>query len=417
MHTSSTSDVGALRIGAARPTPGSGALADAVLRLIWEQRAISRAEIARRADLSRSTVSDIVSMLLSTHLVSETGIGESRGGRRPIVLEFQDSACGILGVDMGATHVTVLLTDLRGRTLAMQHRDHPVRTDPVGTRALIAKLCEACLTTARIDRDSLVGIGVAVPSPIDPRYPDRLSALAMPAWDGKHGLQQLGAMFGVPLFIDNDANLGALAERWWGGARGLDDFAFIKVATGIGSGHFVNGRIYRGANGVAGEVGHLTIDIHGPPCVCGNRGCLVTYVGSHALVERAQNLFVKYPESVLAGTTPTANSIEEAALIGDPLAVQMMFEVADHLGAAVAGMLNLINPAAVIFGGGLARLGEQLLVPLREAVMRRTFVGAVASSLIKASELGSSGIALGAATLVLDAALQDPSLFPTVSAV
>jgi predicted NBD/HSP70 family sugar kinase len=220
----------------------------------------------------------------------------------------------------------------------------------------------------------------------------------------------------VPVFIDNDANLGALAERWWGGARGLDDFAFVKVATGIGSGHFVNGRIYRGANGVAGEVGHLTIDIHGPACVCGNRGCLVTYAGSHALVERAQALMIKYPESVLTGTTPTANSIEEAALIGDPLAVQMMFEVADHLGAAVAGMLNLINPAAVIFGGGLARLGEQLLVPLREAVMRRTFVGAVASSLIKASELGSSGIALGAATLVLDAALQDPSLFPTVSA-
>jgi len=405
---------GAPRVDTARPPARS--LADAVLRMIWEQRTISRADIARRAELSRSTVSEIVAILLSTTLVAEAGVGESRGGRRPIVLEFQDDACSILGVDMGASHVSVVLTDLRGRVLAWQHRSHPVRDDPEGTRTLIIELCEASLASSHVRRGQLLGIGIAVPSPVDPRYPDRLSALAMPSWEGQHGFDRIRAHFEVPILIDNDANLGAVAERWWGAARGLDDFAFIKVATGIGSGHFIGGRIYRGASGVAGEIGHLTIDSHGTPCVCGNRGCLVTYVGSEALVERATALFPVFPDSVLVGTTPTASAIEDAALAGDPLAVQMMLEVAEYLGIAVAGMLNLMNPSAVVFGGGLARLGEQLLVPLRETVMKRTFVGAVASSQIKISELGPRGIAIGAATLMLDAALHDPGLFPTITA-
>lgn len=412
MTESTSANVSVLRADAVR----APSLADAVLRMIWEQQAISRAEIARRAELSRSTVSEIVSVLLSTTLVAEAGVGESRGGRRPIVLQFQDDACSILGVDMGATHISVVLTDLRGRVLAWRNREFPVRSDPAGTRAAIIALCEACLAGSHVRRGQLLGIGVAVPSPMDPRYPDRLSALAMPDWQGKHGFEVLGERFEVPVLLDNDANLGALAERWWGAARGLDDFTFIKVATGIGSGHFIGGRIYRGATGVAGEIGHLAIDTHGQPCVCGNRGCLVTYIGSEALVARAQALFGEYPHSTLIGETLTANRIEDAAIAGDPLAVQVMFEVAEHLGVAVAGMLNLMNPAAVIFGGGLARLGEQLLVPLRQAVMQRTFVGAVASSQIKVSELEPRGVAIGAATLVLDAALHDPSLFPTITA-
>lgn len=391
-------------------------LADVVLRLIWEERTISRAEIARRADLSRSTVSEIVAGLLDTALVAEAGVGESSGGRRPIVLEFQDDACGIVGVDMGASHVSVVVTDLRGRVLAWEHGDHPVRDDPDGARALIVSLCEAALATARPHFGQLLGIGVAVPSPVDPRFPDRVSPMALPAWQGRHGLELLRSHFGVPVLIDNDASLGAFAERWWGAARGLDDFAFIKVATGVGSGHFIAGRIYRGAGGVAGEIGHLTIDASGPPCVCGNRGCLVMYVGSEALVARATALLPEHPDSVLHAAAPTARAIENAALAGDPLAVRMMFEVAEHLGIAVAGMLNLLNPAAVVFGGGLARLGERLLVPLRETVMRRTFVGAVASSRIMTSALEPRGVAIGAATLVLDAALHEPERFPTTAA-
>ena len=173
-------------------------------------------------------------------------------------------------------------------------------------------------------------------------------------------------------------------------------------------------RIYRGAGGVAGEIGHVTIDVHGHQCICGNRGCLTTYVGSRELVKRAQELAPEYSSSDFAAGEITTASLESAAKAGDPLASRVVHEAAEHIGAVIAGMLNLLNPAAVILGGGLPQLREQVLVPIRETVLRRTFVSAVASSEIHVSTLGDRAIAIGAATLVLDAVLQDPkSLLPT----
>lgn len=389
-------------------------LTDAMLRLIWQEQAISRADIARRMSLSRSTVSEIVTNLLETTLVGEAGEGESSGGRRPIVLEFEDDACVILGVDMGATHVSVALTDLRGQVLEWEHRAFPVRDDAQGTRALIAESCEQCLARWGGARSRVVGIGVAVPCWVDPKHQERLSTHVLPAWEGRTGFEALRTQFGVPVYVDNDANLGAVAERWWGAGRGYDDFTYIKVATGAGAGHMVRGRIARGAGGVAGEIGHLAIDLAGDTCDCGNRGCLQTFVGAASLVRRAQRLLPDYPDSVLHGADLTLGAIEDAALDDDPLAERVIRDAANFLGIAVANVLNLMNPAAVIIGGGIARMGERLLVPLRETVVRRTFVSSLATSEIVTSTLGPRGIAIGAATLVLDAALTDPSLFPTI---
>ena len=142
----------------------------------------------------------------------------------------------------------------------------------------------------------------------------------------------------------------------------------------------------------------------------------MTYIGAKPLIRRATALLEEFPRSSLAEATISMEAIEDAAMAGDPMARQVVLEAAQYLGIAIAGVLNLMNPAAVILGGGLAQLKEQLLVPLRETVMRRTFVSAVASSEIHTSALGDRGVALGAATLVLDAALQDPRLFPTLGA-
>lgn len=391
-------------------------LSDAVLRLIWAEHRISRAEIAQRLALSRSTVSEIVETLLTSGLVAEAGIGVSRGGRRPIVLEFQDDAGLILGVDMGQSHVSVALTNLRGQVRAWHHRDFDVREHPDGAKALIKELSAAALAAIPGAASRLVGIGIAVPSPVDPKHPDRLSELALPAWHGKHGFKPMLSKYHVPVRVDNDANCGALAEHWWGAARGLDDFTYIKVATGIGAGHFMGGSIRRGARGVAGEIGHVAIDPRGEPCVCGNRGCLTTLVGGHALVARAKVLRKAFPKSVLSSGEITLGRLEDAALADDPLAMQVVHEAAEHLGVAIAGVLNLMNPAAVLIGGQVARLGERLLAPVRASALRKTFVTSVASTEIRASQLGPQDVALGAATLVLDAALQDPSIFPTLRA-
>jgi predicted NBD/HSP70 family sugar kinase len=209
------------------------------------------------------------------------------------------------------------------------------------------------------------------------------------------------------VLVDNDANLGALAERWWGAGRDIDDFAYIKVATGVGSGHIIRGEIYRGGSGVAGELGHLGIDAEGPRCVCGLRGCLAAFVGASALVARATAGLGQRRDSELAGKEITTAAIADAALAGDPLALEVVREAADHLGVAVAGMLNLMNPRMVIIGGGLERLGELLLEPLRAAMRTRTFASSIAAAEIRTSTLGARGVAIGAATLVLDAALAD----------
>ncbi len=401
-------------LGASEPVR-TRPLADAVLRLIWQERAISRAEIARRADLSRSTVSEVVDTLLPTGLVSEGGPGESIGGRRPIVLNFEDGACFILGTEMGASHVAVVLTDLRGRVLHWEHRNHAVRTDPAGTRKALAELCESALASRKGAAQKLVGIGVAVASPVDPRHPFALSEVVLPDWKGASGLEALGERFGVPVMVDNDANLGALAEHWWGAGRGVHHFAYVKVGTGVGSGHVIGGEVYRGATGFAGEIGHLSIDPNGEPCVCGLRGCLAMHVGSPALVKRAAQLLGEYGSSALAKGKLTMAAIEQAAIAGDALAVRVTREAAEYLGIAVAGMLNLMNPSVVVVGGGITELGDHFLEPLRETVKQRTRVSTSAGHTILMSELGPQTVAVGAASLVLKEALANPRLFPTAA--
>jgi predicted NBD/HSP70 family sugar kinase len=393
-----------------RPSAGG------VLELIWRERRISRAEIARRTGLSRSTVSEIVEDLLKTGLVSEIGDGPSEGGRRPVVLQFQDDAYGILGIDVGAAHVAAALIDLRGQVLAWEYRPHPVRSDPQGTQSIMLELSEACLKRWKLGTERLAGVGVAVPSPVDPRYPDRVSDVVMPDWQGVAVGAPLRERFRVPVFVDNDANLGALAERWWGAGRDVDDFAYVKVATGVGAGLIIGKQIYRGATGVAGEIGHLSIDPKGEPCVCGLRGCVATRLGSLALIARATALREEHPQTVLAGKELTITAIEDAALAGDALALQVVDEAAEYLGIAIAGMLNLINPGRVIVGGGLARLGELLLSRLRRAISSRTLLASIAPTEIVTSELGPRTVALGAATLVLQNALADLRHFRTAAA-
>lgn len=384
-------------------------LAESVLRLIWHEKQTTRADIARYTDLSRSTVSEIIDFLLKTGLVTEAGAGRSSGGRRPIVLEFQDQARVILGVDLGATHVSVALTDLRGRVLVWKERKHPVRTDPEGTRRVVFSLCDECLAEWGGGVDRLLRIGMAVPSPVDPVNPKWLSERVIPAWRGESGLEKLEERFGVPVHLDNDANLGALAEHWWGAGRGVDDLIYIKMSHGIGAGYILNGEIYRGAGGVAGEFGHLPIDPAGEKCVCGLRGCLATFVSGPALTTRIARLSGKYRKSPLLGRDVELMEIGLAAHAGDTLAVRLVKEVAEYLAIAIAGWFNLMNPQLVVLGGDLVAVGDTILNSLRDKVAPATLVTSAVAD-IRMSELGSRAIAIGAATLALEAVLSDPDL-------
>ena len=377
-----------------------------VLRLLWRARQLSRADVARHTGLSPSTVGAIVGELDEAGLVREIGSGTSRGGRRPVLVGFRDDAYALVGVELGATHVSAVLTDLRGNVRAFRDTHIAVRTDPKAALAAARALVDECLTSERVSKKRVVGIGVAVPSPVHPDRPGKLSSLILPAWAEFDVQETLADAFGVPVFVDNDANLGALSERFWGAGAGGEDLAFIKVATGIGSGHIINGALYRGSGGTAGEIGHITIDPNGPPCVCGSRGCLVTLIGGEALRERARARWGKRKKN------PTVTDIVSGARAGDPVARELVDEVGRALGIVVAGVLNLLNPAIVVLGGEIASVGDLLLDPLRASVRARAMSTSLAETQIVASRLGARSIAVGAATMVLDAALGDRSLFP-----
>jgi predicted NBD/HSP70 family sugar kinase len=352
-------------------------------------------------------VTEILKELLQTDFVLEVGSGESSGGRRPIVLEFQDDAYAILGIEIGATHISVVLTDLGGRVISWREEAHPVRSDPEGTRTLIFKLCDACLASWEGGSERLLSVGVAVPSPVDPLHPEWLSEVVIPDWHGRSELDQLHLRYGVPVHVDNDANLGALAEYRWGAGRDVDDLIYIKIAHGIGAGYILGGEIYRGAGGIAGEMSHMPIDPKGEPCVCGLRGCLATFVSAPALENRLKSLINDYPQSVLVNKNPIMTDIEDAALAGDKLALQLVNEAAEYLSFSIAGWVNLMNPAMVILGGSMARLGELLLQPIREKIKCCTLLKSVAKVRIHTGELGIQAIAIGAATFALEEAFEE----------
>ena len=382
-----------------------------ILNLLWKEREISRAELARRTSLSRSTVSAIISDLLGTGLVRETRAGISTGGRRPIILRFQDDASFIVGIELGATHISCVLADLHCNVRASWSASAPVREQPDAALAKMVTAASSVLESAGVSRSQLLGIGVAVPSPVDSDRPGELMPLILPKWASYNIIDHLQGRFERPVLIDNDANLGALAELWWGAGSSVRDLAYIKVATGIGAGLIMDGDIFRGSGGVAGEIGHTSIDPAGPVCICGLRGCLATFIGTPALLERAR------AELRATGSErPAPENIDElvnAALGGDPISSKSIRYAGGKLGVGIANMLNLINPKMVIIGGGIARAGDLLIDAVRNTIRGVSLPESIRNAEIRTTGLNEWGIAVGAATFVLEAALRAPSLFPS----
>lgn len=383
-----------------------------VIQLIWTEGEISRAEVARRCDLSRSTVSALVQQLIDLGAVREARVGPSQGGRPPVMLRFEHDRYRMIGLDIGATHVTAIVMDPRGRVLSRATAPHAVERDPTGTLRLVDELLTHIHTQAGIAPGQLLGIGVAVPCPVHPAAPGRLSPSILPAWKGIDLAAILTERWGVPTYLENDANLGALGELYWGQGRRAGDFTYVKLATGVGAGLIIDGDIYRGGQGIAGEIGHTAIDGDGPPCRCGLFGCLETMIGSGAIEARYRELRKQLGEP-MGSDTPDLGRIAAAAAAGDPTAVLVIDRAGRHLGAAIANLLNIINPSRIVLSGRLTLAGAALLDPLRQTIAARAMWTNVAAADVVISTLGDDAIPLGAATLVLRTALADPTRLAT----
>jgi predicted NBD/HSP70 family sugar kinase len=381
-----------------------------VVRRLWHDiDGLSRADLARILGLSRSTVSAIVEELLARGVVVESHLAESTGGRRPIVLRFHDEHRHVVGLDMGASHITTVRTDLRGRVLARDHVDFDVQGDPHGA---LSAIDEAASRVLAVDGPPLLGVGVGVPCPVDAASISPLSPRIMPAWVGVRLPEWLSARFGTRIFLDNDANVGALAEAWWGAGRGVSHFAYLKVGTGVGAGFVIDGAVYRGTSGIAGEIGHASVNPVGRQCRCGLSGCLEAEIGSPAILDKVREALASGAASSLVDDEHLdLRAVLRGVADGDPVALAVVEGAGEHLGVAIANLLNLLNPGRIVLGGRLTQAGEHLLAPLRRTVQRRALSTSIEHAEIALGRLAEDHVAIGAATLVLQHALDDPRPF------
>lgn len=378
-----------------------------VVRLIHKNGQMSRAAISRETGLSATTISALANILLDSGFVREVGEAESSGGRPPILMEFEYEHRYALGIDLGASHITTIAIDFRGNPVASRSAKYNAMDDAQGAIKTIRRQIFEVLGTAHIQMPNLLGIGVGAPAPLEGEYLEKLSPVILPTWKDIDLRAEIRQEFGdVPIYIDNDANAGALAEKWWGRGQTHSNLAYIKLGTGVGSGLIINGEIYRGWAGTAGEIGHTTISPNGPLCRCGNHGCMESYVGTPAIIANAASRLKGNSVSVLQPNAISVKDVALAALNGDALSIQLVEEAGDYLGIAIANLLNLLNPSLIVLGGDLVAAGDVLMDSVRGTALKRAMPKAGKEVVIMASDLGDDTVAIGAATLVLHYAFQ-----------
>lgn len=362
--------------------------------MLRERGRISQADIARVTGLSRTTVHTLVSELKDSGVLHEveTGVPDFRGGRPAVLLMLRDSSQAVVGIDFGHSHVGVAVADIGHNVLAERRCDLDVSHDARAALDVAARMVDEVLAEAQVERKSVIGAGIGIPGPVDRTRGTAGSATILPGWIGVRIGDEMHDRLGVPVEIENDANLGALAELTWGAGRECSNFVYIKIATGIGAGLVIDGKLLRGATGTAGEIGHTSLDESGALCYCGNRGCLETVASGPAIIQLV---------GPLAGELPTLARIVKLAVGGELRCHRAVSDAGHEIGIAIASLCNLMNPERVIVGGLLSRTGEVLLHPMRESIRRHTVQAAAETLDVRPAMFDERAELLGALALAL----------------
>ncbi|HEV7898534.1 MAG TPA: ROK family transcriptional regulator [Planosporangium sp.] len=374
-----------------------------VLRLLRDRGPCSRAELVSLTDISRSRLAVDLDELAAAGLIQRDGPSVSRGGRpSPLVALGEDLR--FVGVDLGATSVAVAVANSRLDLIAFVAEPADIRDGPkkilTQVRDLIAKV------SGEVGMARPSGIGIGVPGPVSYRDGVPVSPPLMPGWHHYPLRDQLAREYGCPVTVDNDVNLMAVGERWGGVAKGMDDFLFVKIGTGIGSALVMNGAVYHGVAGCAGDIGHIRVDDE-PLCPCGSRGCLEATFGGAALARQAIAAGTSRESTVLADRLArqgslTAVDVGIAAQQGDPVAVRLVRSGGQRLGNVLAGLVNFMNPPLVVVSGGVSRLGHLLLAEIRQTVYSRAMPLATGNLPIVLSEIGETAGVLGGVVAASD---------------
>jgi glucokinase-like ROK family protein len=384
------------------------------INLIRERGTITRAELNQITHLSTTTISALVNVLIASGFVTEAGIGVSSGGRRPVVLEFNYNARYTLGVDMGATHITVIIMKLNGQVIARKNRNVDVIHQPYLSLDSILEMIASILDERHLTYEDLLGVALTVPAPLIDEQTGEFLTYYMPAWAGILPVNYLRQTINLPIYVENDANSASLAEKYWGIGRGYDNLAYIKLGTGVGAGLIIDNEIYRGVNGNAGEIGHTTIEASGRLCRCGNHGCIESYVGIPGLLRDVREGLRNDPNWQSNLDALKIDQIIDAANNGNEVCTQVIAKAGKYMGIGIANLVNLFNPGLVVIGGELTAAGDLFLNSVLSSIRERSIPFGIHREKLVLGELGSDAVAVGAATLVMLNAFNEVNLYQTL---
>jgi predicted NBD/HSP70 family sugar kinase len=381
---------------AGEPTLPSLTGPGAILRLIRNGEAVTRADLQRQTGLARSTVAQRVDALLAHGLVEEVTGAASTGGRPPTTLALNRNAGLLLAADLGATHSRLAVSDLGGEPLAEVALDMDIADGPEAVLGTVHKNFLALIKKSKRTVADVRGIGIGVPGPVSFSTGMPINPPIMPGWDGFSVPGWFSERYPVRVLVDNDVNIMALGEHWayW---RGTENLLFVKVGTGIGCGIVAGHTIHRGAQGGAGDIGHIRVSGHDDViCRCGNTGCLEAVAGGRALARRLREA---------GAEAESSRDVVDLVRAGDTRAVRMVREAGRSLGEVLAACVNFFNPSVIVIGGDLGHVHEQLLAGIREVTFQRSLPLATQHLETVPARLGDRAGIMGAAILASEHAL------------
>ncbi len=381
-----------------------------LVALLRDYGALPFTQLTAFRDASRSKTGQEIDELIRLGVVASEGPAPSRGGRPSRMVGLSDSV-RFVGVDIGATSISVALTDGYLRVLEFDEEPSDVRNSPeVVLGQAVGMVRRLCATPD--GPVPAIGAGVGLPGPVSFGEGTPIVPPLMPGWDGYPVRDHLSEELGVAVTVDNDVNIMALGELQAGAARGVPNFMFVKIGTGIGCGIVVDGRLYRGHAGAAGDIGHITVGETTVMCHCGRSGCLEAQFGGAALARRAVVAAQSGESPLLSGRLReqghlTAADVNWASAAGDSAANRLIRGGGQLVGQVLAGLINFFNPAMIVVGGGLSQLGPLLLAEIRSVVLDRSTPLATHDLAVVMSSLAGRAGVTGAARLASETFIEN----------
>lgn len=384
-----------------------------ILNALRDHPPLSRAALAVATGLNKTTVSSLVQQLIQAGFVTESGVGKSPTGRPGILLQLNPQAGAIIGAEIGVDFISVVLTDFAARVLWRHHERTDRREDQAAILRRALANVEAAVRQAQLQHLAVLGMALGVPGLVDVESGTLLYAPNL-RWENVPLRSSLQARFSFPVFVDNEASIAAFGESYFGVARGSRNVLYVSAGVGIGGGLVLDGRIFPGASGFAGEVGHMTMDPEGLVCNCGNRGCWETLASQLAVFRRVHEGLAAGEMSSLARFKNgkreglTIPIVVRAAEDGDLVARQALLETGKYLGIGFSNLVNAMNPEMVVFGGILSLAKEFLLPIIQQTISERALRWSSRATQVVVAAYGSEACAMGAVAMVYDHILREP---------